>query len=111
LPRLAVGRSARTVVDAKLRVALGAGAATAGAAAVTAAALAGCEAACAATTAPSSSTIVTIPVRLLLVAPDGFDSTTLNCSVASTAVLPTMFTRKATWVTPGAKVKVAVRVW
>jgi hypothetical protein len=62
-------------------------------------------------TMASSSTIVTIPVRSLIVAPDGFDSTTLNCSVGSAVLLFTTFTWKVSCVTPGAKVRVAVLVW
>ncbi len=64
-----------------------------------------------ATGGPSSSPIVTIPVLSLIVAPDGFDSTTLNCSVCSTVLLFTTFTRKGSCVTPGANVRVAVRDW
>ena len=39
---------------------------------------------------PSSSMIVTVPVRPAIVAPDGFESTTLNCSVGSVVLLFTM---------------------
>ena len=105
---------AATAVDARRRVPRGAtvaawagAAVTGGPAAVDAAVLTGC----AATTAPSSSTIVTTPVRLPIVAPAGFESTTLNCSVASAVVLLTTVTANVISVTPTANVKVAVRVW
>jgi hypothetical protein len=108
--RLATGRFVATGVDARLRVTLGASAAS-GAAAVTATALAGCGAASAEIGVASSSRIVTIPVLRPIVAPDGFESTTLNCSVASAALLFTIVTMKLICDTPGANVIVAVRVW
>ena len=99
-----------TATDARLIVAAGATARASGAgAAFPDAPLCAWGAASGAT--PSSSTIVTVPVRLAIVAPDGFESTTLNCSVGSAVLLFTIVTTKVITVTPTANVSVAVRVW
>ena len=60
---------------------------------------------------PSSSRIVTIPVGSLIVAPVGFDSTTLNCSVGSAVLLLTTLTWNVRCVAPGVNVSVALAVW
>ena len=63
----------------------------------------------AANIAPSLSTIVTVPVPVAITAPPiGLDSTTVNDSVGSFTLSPTIVTAKLTVVVPGAKLSVAV---
>src|SRR3954470_15954458 len=69
-------------------------------------------AAAAASIAPSLSTIVTVPVPVAIVAPPvGLDRTTVNVSVDSLTLSPTIATWNTRLVVPGLNVRVWVVAW
>ena len=68
-------------------------------------------AAAVAVSAPSLSTIVTVPVPVTIEAPLAFERTTANVSVGSAVLLLTIETWKICDVTPGLNVSVCVFAW